>query len=247
MRLLKNSDEHRRNILQKILRFGLLEKSGVLLQFVRHLIDDEAAAGLERVICFLQECAFLLDLKNAKWNTGKNVIAVIDAGDVSVHVAARRRRHGSHVTRAVAGKLPFQIARESAIQFEQEQVSNPDTSAVQSRANAHLPRPVLGNHTWLAEIHLAGDAFHQRLGTGDDGGDLKRSFQKLFEKQGNHETRTVVLHIEVVQSRSGVANDRISTATGTSLSWANCHPVADISLDSSLVPDQLPLLIRVRG
>jgi hypothetical protein len=70
--------------------------------------------------------------------------------------------------------------------------------------------PVLGDYAWLAEIYLAGDTFHQRLGTGHDRCNLKRSFQELFEKQGTHETRTVVLHIEVVQSRSGGLNNRIS-------------------------------------
>src|SRR5438874_9204228 len=69
---------------------------------------------------------------------------------------------------------------------------------------------VLGDDPWLAKIHLAGDTLHQSLGTGDDRCDLKRSFQKLLEKQGTHETRTVVLHIEVVQSRSGGTSDTIS-------------------------------------
>ena len=41
---MKNGDEHRRNILQKIFRFRLVEKRGVLLQLVRHLINNEAAA-----------------------------------------------------------------------------------------------------------------------------------------------------------------------------------------------------------
>ena len=70
--------------------------------------------------------------------------------------------------------------------------------------------PVLGDDTWSAKINLAGDPFYQRLGTGNDRCDPKRSLQKLFEKQGTHETRTVVLHIEVVQSRSGVTNDKTS-------------------------------------
>src|SRR6266566_9748207 len=105
-------------------------------------------------------------------------------------------------------------------------------------------RPVLGNDAWLAKIHLSGDTFHQRLRTGDDRCNLKRTFQKLFEKQGTHETRTVVLHIEVVQSRSGRINGRISTAAGNFLAAGKiAHPAADISLDSSLVPDQLSLLI----
>src|SRR5437773_4385740 len=103
---------------------------------------------------------------------------------------------------------------------------------------------VLGDDPWLAKIHLAGDTLHQSLGTGDDRCDLKRSFQKLFEKQGTHETRTVVLHIEVVQSRSGRTNGRISTAAGNFLAEGQiARLAADISLDSSLVPDQLSLLM----
>src|SRR6266481_2475212 len=62
-------------------------------------------------------------------------------------------------------------------------------------------RTVLGDDPWLAKIHLAGDTLHQSLGTGDDRCDLKRSFQKLLEKQGTHETR------------SGGTSDTISPCT----------------------------------
>src|ERR1700756_2878883 len=98
-------------------------------------------------------------------------------------------------------------------------------------------RPVLGNDSWLAKVHLAGDSFHQRLRTGDDRCDLKRPFQKLFEKQGTHETRTVVLHIEVVQSRSGGAYNNGFSVRKILLS----HRGLDIWLDSFPVPDQLSL------
>src|SRR5437870_13830616 len=90
-------------------------------------------------------------------------------------------------------------------------------------------RPVLGDHPRLTKIHLAGDALDQRLGTGDDRRNLKRSFQKLFEKQGTHETRTVVLHIEVVQSRSGRINGRISTAAETFLQHGKLPTLLPIS------------------
>ena len=60
-RLLKNSDEHRWYVLQEILRFGAFEVSRVLLQFVGDLIDDETATRRQRVICFLQESAFLFN------------------------------------------------------------------------------------------------------------------------------------------------------------------------------------------
>src|SRR5204863_9605188 len=105
-------------------------------------------------------------------------------------------------------------------------------------------RAVLGDHARLTKIHLAGDTLHQCFGARDDRCNLKRPFQKLFEKQGTHETRTVVLHIEVVQSRSGRTNGRISTAAGNFLAEGQIDRLAaDISLDSSLDPDQLSRLI----
>src|SRR4051794_32827876 len=41
----KNGNEHGRDVLQEILRLGLVEVGRVLAKFVRDLIDDEAAAG----------------------------------------------------------------------------------------------------------------------------------------------------------------------------------------------------------
>src|SRR5262245_32770786 len=62
MRLLKNSDEHRWYVLQEVLRVGVLEQSRMLFQFVGHLIDDETATRRQRIVCFLQERTFLLNL-----------------------------------------------------------------------------------------------------------------------------------------------------------------------------------------
>ena len=62
-RLLENGDEHRRNILEEIFGLGVIENGGVLPQFVSHLINDEAAAGRERIVAFLQERPFLVDLR----------------------------------------------------------------------------------------------------------------------------------------------------------------------------------------
>src|SRR4030095_11484717 len=67
-RLIKNRDEHRWYVLQEIFRFGVLEKCGVLLQFVCHLINDKAAAGRKRIVRFSQERTFLVDLENAERN-----------------------------------------------------------------------------------------------------------------------------------------------------------------------------------
>ncbi len=76
---MKNSNEHWRDILQEVFRFGVLEKCGVLLQFVGDLINDETAVRRQRIICFSQERAFLVDLENAERNSGKNIVAASDA------------------------------------------------------------------------------------------------------------------------------------------------------------------------
>ena len=57
-----------------------IEKGGVLPQLVRHLINDEAAAGRERVVCLLEQGALLFDLENAERNAGNDVVAVCDSG-----------------------------------------------------------------------------------------------------------------------------------------------------------------------
>ncbi len=43
---MKNRDEHWRDILQEIFRFGTLENRGVLSQFVGDLVNDELASLL---------------------------------------------------------------------------------------------------------------------------------------------------------------------------------------------------------
>src|ERR1051325_8437781 len=57
---LKDGDEHGRDILQEIFGLHAVEQFGVLLQLVRDLVNDEAAAGRERVMSFSQERAFLV-------------------------------------------------------------------------------------------------------------------------------------------------------------------------------------------
>ena len=74
-RLVKNSDEHRRDVLQEVFRFAMLEKRRVLLQFVGYLVNDESAVRRESVMGFLKERPFLLDRENAEWNARKDVIA----------------------------------------------------------------------------------------------------------------------------------------------------------------------------
>ena len=92
LRFLKNGDEHRRNILQTILRFRAIEKGGVLPEFVRHLVNNEGAAGAQRVVGILEESAFLLDLENAERNAGEDVIALRNAAAGAVPRRDWRRR-----------------------------------------------------------------------------------------------------------------------------------------------------------
>src|SRR5262249_40478019 len=72
--LVKHRDKHWRDILQKILRFVALENGGVLPQFIGDLVNDEFAAGFERVVRFSQQRALLVDLENAERDARENVI-----------------------------------------------------------------------------------------------------------------------------------------------------------------------------
>ena len=74
--LVKDSDEHGRDVLQEVFRFAMLEKRRVLLQFVGYLVNDESAVRRESVIGFLKERPFLIDRENAEWNARKDVIAL---------------------------------------------------------------------------------------------------------------------------------------------------------------------------
>ncbi len=185
IRFAKNSDEHRRNILQKIFRFRLVEKSSVLFQLIRHLINDETAARFERVVRLLQKLPFLFDLENAERNAGENVIAITDA-------AARQyfRQRGSisvkNMDARVAGKLPAQIAGERGIEFE-EQKFRIRAHAAGDLARVHaFTRPVFGDDAGTTEIDLFGDAFDQGLGTGNNGSDLKGPLQESLKEQNAH-------------------------------------------------------------
>src|SRR5213078_1408329 len=71
----KNRDEHWRDILQEILRFGALENGGVLPQFVGDLVNDELASLLKRIVRFSQQGTLLVDLENAERDAGEDVIA----------------------------------------------------------------------------------------------------------------------------------------------------------------------------
>src|SRR4051812_45865666 len=68
----KNGDEHRRNILEDVLRFRAIENGSVLPQLVGHLINNELPAVREGFVGFFQKRPFLFDRQNAERNPGKN-------------------------------------------------------------------------------------------------------------------------------------------------------------------------------
>ena len=108
----------------------------------------------------------------------------------------------NHVHACIAGKLTFEVARERPIHLEEKQLRIRTHSSRDLPRMHPLARPVLGDHARLAQVHLAGDAFHERLGAGDDRGDLKWSLQETLKKQCTHEMRIVASRLGVVQSRS---------------------------------------------
>jgi len=108
----------------------------------------------------------------------------------------------NHMDACIARKLTFEVARERPIHLEEKQL-RVRTHPSRNLPRMHpFPRAVLGDHARLAQIHLAGDTFHQRLRAGDDRGDLKWSLQETLKKQCTHEMRIVASRLGVVQSRS---------------------------------------------
>jgi hypothetical protein len=99
----------------------VLKQGRVLFQFVRHLIDDETATRRQCIMCFLQERAFLLNLKNAERNTRKDIITGTDAATLQF-MWQRRCIAMNHTHTPVASKLALQIARERSVQLEQKQM-----------------------------------------------------------------------------------------------------------------------------
>src|SRR2546422_9828334 len=182
IRLVKNGDEHRRNILQKIFRLRFVEESGVLFQLIRHLINNKTAAGIQRVVRFLEKASLLADLENAERNSGKNVIAMADASPRAlVGQGGRIRMENMHAR--VVRKLPAEIARKSSIEFE-EQEFRVRPQAARDFARMHtLARSVLGDDARTTKIYFVRHALDQRLGARDNGSDLKWALQKSFKEQ----------------------------------------------------------------
>src|SRR5213596_2826676 len=105
----KNRDEHWRDILQEILRFGALENGGVLPQFVGDLVNDELASLLKRIVRFSQQGTLLVDLENAERDAGEDVIARSETMAFQL-VRQRGCIAMDHMDARITGKLPFQRA-----------------------------------------------------------------------------------------------------------------------------------------
>src|SRR6476620_7228401 len=86
----------------------------------------------------------------------------------------------------VVGELSFQVPRKICIQLEEEELRARAKPAEDLSRMHSLAGSVLRDHSWLSEIHLAGDPLHKCLGTGNNGSDLEGSLQKSLEKQNAH-------------------------------------------------------------
>jgi len=157
----------------------------VLPQLVGHLVNDESAAAPERVVRILEKCALFLDLEDAEGNAGKNVITLPDAAATKLFRQTGRVAIND-VNARIIGELALEIARESGIEFEKKKLRIGAHARRQLARVNSFPRSILGDRAGLAEIHFARHSLHERLGAGDDGGDLKRLLQKPLKKQCAH-------------------------------------------------------------
>ena len=67
----------------------------------------------------------------------------------------------NNVHAPIAGKLPFEIAREGAIEFEEKKMRIPAHPACDFARMYPFAGTVLGDHAWPAEIYLASNALDQ--------------------------------------------------------------------------------------
>src|ERR1700730_17234179 len=174
VRFLKNCDEHGRNVLQEIFGLGAIENFSVLPQLVCDLINDKSTAGCERVVGLLEQSALLVDLQNAKGDTGNDIIAGVDTAFAQFQWQVRGVVVDDMYARIIP-KLTLQIARESRVEFEEKQLTIRSHPARDFARMHPFARTVLRDHTRPVEIDFIGYAFDQRLGTGHNRRDLKRA------------------------------------------------------------------------
>src|SRR4030095_16947562 len=157
----------------------------VLFQFVRDLVNDESAAGRERIVGLLKQGALLVDLQDAEWDPGNNVIARTDAAPFQFTLTLRGGVV-EHVNARIVPELSLQIARESGIDLEQQKLAvRTHPPGDLARMNA-FARAVFGAHLCALEIDFVGHPFNQSLRAGHNGGDLERAFQESLEEKGAH-------------------------------------------------------------
>lgn len=172
--LMEDRDEHRWNILEKILRFRAIEQRGVLAQFVRDLVDDEVATVRERLIRFRQQGALLFDFENAERDSGKNVVAVRDAPALQL-LRQARGIPVDDVDARVIRELAPEIPGKGGIQLEEEQLGTRRHPAGNlSRVDA-FAGAIFRDYARFAKIHLAGHPLHEGLRARYDRRDLKRA------------------------------------------------------------------------
>jgi hypothetical protein len=121
VRFPEDGDEHRRNILQEILGFRVIEQAGMLPELIRDLINDESPAGRDRCMGLLKEGALLPNIEDAEGNAGDDVVAVGDAAALQF-LGELRGVSMNHMNAGVVGELSFQISRKICIQLEKEQL-----------------------------------------------------------------------------------------------------------------------------
>src|SRR4051812_43330457 len=171
--LSKNGDEHGRNVLQEIFRLRMFENCCVLLQLVRHLIDDKAPVIGQSIVGLAQERALFVDVQNAERDSGENVITFRNATTLQFI-----RQSGGvpidHVDASIVRKLSLQVLRKSRVQFKNKQFGIGTHPSYDLTGVHSFARAVLGNHVRIGEINFTGNPLHQSLGTGNNGSDLKR-------------------------------------------------------------------------
>ena len=117
--LMENGDEHWWNIREKILRLHAIKKRGVLSEFIRDLVDDEATAVSKRLICFREQCSLFFDFENAERDSRENVVTVRDAPALQLFQQTRSIPI-DNVDARVIRKLAAEIPGKSGIELEEE-------------------------------------------------------------------------------------------------------------------------------
>src|SRR5262245_14568129 len=110
-------DKHWRDILQKIFRLVALKNGGMLLQLIGDLVNNKLSFRLKCIVRLSQQCALLIDLENAKRNTGENVVTRSESAAFQF-VRQRRGIPMNHMHTTIACKLAFQCFGECRVELK---------------------------------------------------------------------------------------------------------------------------------